>query len=136
MPVYLRVHHRRRGQRAVSGRHRRNSTSHFTVSTPDLATRSGNCLLPKISAGGFMQSGTNITIRLHRAARADHGRIAVTSISPRVLPADGQYQVAAIPDATHFTITSTTSSNQTQSSFTIYPLAAPPLTRSGNVVVQ
>jgi hypothetical protein len=51
-------------------------------------------------------------------------------------PADGQYQVAGIPDASHFTINVTTSSNQTQSSFSLYPLAPPILTRSGTVVVQ
>jgi hypothetical protein len=39
-------------------------------------------------------------------------------------------------DPTHFTINLTTSSNQTQSGFTIYPLNAPSLTRSGNVAAQ
>ena len=44
--------------------------------------------------------------------------------------------MATIVDATHFTINLTTSSNQTQSAFTIYPLNAPALTRSGNVASQ
>ena len=34
----------------------------FTVSTPDAAVRSGNCLLPKITAAGFTQSGTDVTV--------------------------------------------------------------------------
>ncbi len=55
---------------------------------------------------------------------------------PTVVPPDGQYQVATIPDATHFTINLTTSSNQTQSAFSIYPLNQPVLTRSGNVSAQ
>ena len=47
-----------------------------------------------------------------------------------------QYQVATIPDATHFTVNLTTSSNQTQSGFSVYPLNAPVLTRSGTVSLQ
>ena len=34
----------------------------FTLSTPDAAVRSGNCLLPKIIAAGFTQSGTVVTV--------------------------------------------------------------------------
>ncbi len=37
-----------------------NSTSSFTVATPDAAVRSGSCVLPKISASGYTQTGTNI----------------------------------------------------------------------------
>ncbi|MFZ0826477.1 MAG: DUF1800 family protein [Verrucomicrobiia bacterium] len=112
-----------------------NSTSSFTVATPDAATRAGNCLLPKISASGFTQTGTNITID----CSGPHGLITNESLYinfTTLSPAAGQYQVAGIPDASHFTLTVTTSSNQTQSSFSLYPLAPPVLIRSGNVVVQ
>ena len=112
-----------------------NSTSSFTVATPDAARRSGNCLLPKVAASGFTQTGTNITI----VCSGPHGLITNESLFINfntVSPADGQYQVAGIPDASHFTVNVTTSSNQTQSGFSVYPLAPPVLTRSGNVVVQ
>jgi hypothetical protein len=112
-----------------------NSTTSFTVATPDAARRSGNCLLPKVAASGFTQTGTNITI----VCSGPHGLITNESLFINfntVSPVDGQYQVAGIPDATHFTVNVTTSSNQTQSGFSIYPLAPPVLTRSGNIVVQ
>ena len=111
------------------------TSSTFTVSTPDAAVRSGNCVMPKINAAGFTQSGTVVTVD----CTGPHGLTTNESLFVNfntVVPADGQYQVATIPDATHFTITLTTSSNQTQSSFSIYPLNAPALTRSGTVAQQ
>jgi len=111
------------------------STSVFTVATADPATRSGSCLLPKVAAAGFVQSGTNLTVD----CSGPHGLLAGESLYvnfPTLNPADGYYQVAAIPDATHFTLNLTTASNQTQSAFSLYPLNAPVLTRSGNVTIQ
>lgn len=112
-----------------------NSSSSFTVSTPDAAVRSGNCILPKISASGFTQSGTVVTVD----CSGPHGLTTNESLYvdfPTVVPPDGQYQVATIPDATHFTINFNTPSNQTQSAFSLYPLNQPALTRSGNVSAQ
>jgi uncharacterized protein (DUF1800 family) len=111
------------------------SSSVFTVSTPDATVRSGNCVLPKISASGFTQSGTVVTVDCNGPHGLTVGEPLYINF-PTIVPADGQYQVATIPDASHFTINLATSSNQTQSSFSIYPLNAPQLTRSGNVSVQ
>lgn len=111
------------------------SSSSFAVSTPDAAVRSGNCILPKISASGFTQSGTVVTVDCN----GPHGLTTNESLYvnfPTLVPPDGQYQVATVPDATHFTINLTTSSNQTQSAFSIYPLNQPVLTRSGTVAAQ
>jgi uncharacterized protein (DUF1800 family) len=112
-----------------------NSTTQFTVSTADAATRSGNCLLPKISASGFVQTGTNITV----SCAGPHGlatneTIYIPASATYISP--GQYLVAGIPDATHFTFSVTNSVNQTQSGFSLYPLGPPPLTRSGTVTLQ
>ena len=111
-----------------------NSTSQFLVSTPDFATRSGSCLLPKIAASGFVQTTTNITV----SCAGPHALVTNETIyippSALFIPS-GQYQVASIPDATHFTIFTTNSTSQTQSGFNVYPLGPPPLTRSGNVTV-
>jgi hypothetical protein len=50
-------------------------------------------------------------------------------------PANGQFQVATVPDATHFTVIVPSSNYQTpQNGLTVYPLIAPPLARSGNVL--
>jgi uncharacterized protein (DUF1800 family) len=112
-----------------------NSTTQFTVSTPDGVTRAGNCLLPKISASGFVQSGTNITV----SCAGPHALVTNETIyipASAIYISPGQYQVAGIPDATHFTFHTTNSASQTQSGFSIYPLGPPPLTRSGNVTLQ
>jgi uncharacterized protein (DUF1800 family) len=110
------------------------TSSTLIVSTPDAAVRSGNCVLPKIAAAGFTQSGTVVTVD----CTGPHGLTAGESLFinfPTIVPGDAQYQVATIPDATHFTVNLTTSSNQTQSGFSVYPLNAPALTRSGTVGV-
>jgi uncharacterized protein (DUF1800 family) len=112
-----------------------NSTTQFTVSTPDGAKRSGNCLLPKISASGFVQSGTNITV----SCSGPHALVTNETIyipASATYIAAGQYQVAGIPDPTHFTFFTTNSQNQTQSGFSIYPLGPPTLTRNGTVTLQ
>jgi len=112
-----------------------NSSSVFTVTALDSVTRSGNCLLPRITASGFVQSGTNITV----SCAGPHGLVTNETIyipTTAIYLVAGQYQIVGIPDATHFTYYSTNSANQTQSSFNLYPLGLPPLTRSGNVSVQ
>ncbi len=112
-----------------------NSTSVFTVATPDSAIRSGNVLLPKIAASGFVQSGTNVTV----SCAAPHALVTNQTIyippNSRFLNA-GQYQVVGIPDALTFTIRTTNSVNQTQSSFSFFPLGAPPLTRFGTATTR
>ena len=106
----------------------------FTVTAFDSVSRSGSCLLPRITASGFVQSSTNITV----SCAGPHGLVVNQTI---FIPAStylvsGQYQVASIPDATHFTYNATNSASQTQSTFNLYPLGAPPLTRNGNATVQ
>ena len=93
-----------------------NSTSSFVLFTPDSANRSGNCLLPKLSAGGYSQAKTNITVSIssgpHGLNPGDSVFIHFTSGSA----VSGQYQVVAVPDATHFTVYATNSANQTYNS--------------------
>ena len=112
------------------------TTSAFTVTASDSATRSGNCLLPKWTAAGYTQSKTNVTISaplIHGLNIGDSVFINFTSGSP----VSGQYQVTAVPDATHFNIIVATSVNQTVNTTTVvYSLVAPPLIRSGNVGLQ
>jgi len=51
-------------------------------------------------------------------------------------PADGQYQVMTVPDATHFTVVVPTVNNNTLNAASVFPLIAPPIPRSGNVQVS
>jgi uncharacterized protein (DUF1800 family) len=115
-------------------------SSHFTVTTADLVTRSGVCVLPKLSAGGYTQTGTNIVI----STTGSHGLTTTNTVYINFSSgtvADGIYQVAAVSDPTHFTVTTTNSANQNQNSLSVYPLDPPPFTvpgfaRSGNVTIQ
>jgi uncharacterized protein DUF1800/PA14 domain-containing protein/putative Ig domain-containing protein/CHRD domain-containing protein/thrombospondin type 3 repeat protein len=123
---------------AISGQYQvvaTNSTSVFTVATADSTVLKGNCLLSKIVASGFSQSGTNITV----SCPGPHGMNPGDSVFMdfgTVKPGDDVYQVVTVPDATHFTLVTTNSANQSDNSFNIFPLIAPPLNRSGNVTIQ
>jgi len=110
-------------------------TSHFTVTTSDTVQRSGGCLLPKLSVGGYTQTGTNIVV----STTGPHGLVAGNNVYINFTSGtavSGTYPVATVPDPEHFTLTTTNSANQNQNSLTVYALDPPPLNRSGTVVVQ
>lgn len=109
--------------------------NHFTASTTDTTTLSGNCLIPKLSAAGYSQSKTNITISIfgtHGLSVSNSVYIHFTSGTAT----NGIYQVTSVIDPSHFTIISGNSVNQTFNSLTVYSLAPPPLVRSGTVTIQ
>jgi hypothetical protein len=111
------------------------NTTTFTVTNSDLASHSGNCLLPKLSVGGYTQVGTTITV----STTGPHGLNAGNSVFINFTTGtavDGIYTVASVPNATHFTILATASVNQNENGLLIYPLLMPPLARSGAVNVQ
>lgn len=110
-------------------------TAHFTVATTDLVQRAGNCLLPKLSVGGYTQTKTNIVV----STTGPHGLVVGDSVYIHFTSGSavsGTYNVAVVSDSMHFTVTTTNSANQTQNSLSVYGLQAPTLTRSGNVVIQ
>jgi len=112
-----------------------NSASSFAVATLDNSVLSGNCLLSKITASGFSQSSTNVTV----TCPGPHGlnpNDPVLVIFNTTTPSDGVYTVQTVPNPTHFTLVVTNSTTQSGSSFSIYPQAPPPVNRSGNVTVQ
>lgn len=109
-------------------------SSHFTVATTDLTQRAGSCLLPKLSVGGYTQTGTNIVI----STTGPDGLVPGNSIYINFTSGtatDGVYQVASVSDPTHFTVTTTLSKNQNENSLSVYDLQAPVLARSGTVVI-
>jgi uncharacterized protein (DUF1800 family) len=110
-------------------------SAHFIVTNADTVMHSGTCFLPKLSVGGYTQTGTNIVISStgpHDLSVGENVYINFTSGSAM----DGTYQVVAVPDLTHFTITTTKSANQSQNSLTVYALGPPLFMRHGNVVIQ
>jgi hypothetical protein len=110
----------------------------FTVTALDSASRTGSCLLPKLT-GGYVVStatGTNtITVSTSGNHNLNAGDNVLLNFTAGTAP-DGQYQVASVIDEDHFTVTTTGVANQTQNGVSVYPLVPPPLVRSGNVTIQ
>jgi uncharacterized protein (DUF1800 family) len=110
-------------------------SSRFTLTTTDLAQRAGSCLLPKLSAGGYTQTGTNIVV----STSGPHGLVVGNSVLINFTSGsavDGTYFVKAVPDGTHFSVTTTNSVNQNQDSLAVYLLNPPTLKRSGKIVIH
>ena len=110
-------------------------TTHFQVATTDLVTRAGSCLLPKLSVGGYTQTGTNIIISTTGPDGLQVGNNVFINFTSG-LATNGIFTVASIIDATHFTVNATYSKSQNENSVSVYDLQAPALNRSGNVTVQ
>ena len=120
------------------------NSSIFTVTAPDSATRSGVCLLPRLSMGGYTavkgSSNTVITVSTtsnHSLTNGDNVYLKFTIGTATT----GLYQVNSIVDEDHFTVlvttnTASTTQNSNGSSMYVYPLVAPPLVRSGLIGVQ
>jgi hypothetical protein len=84
----------------------------------------------------MVSSKTNLTYSTAMPHGLLPGDYVYINFSAAGSPADGQYQVLAVPDVTHFTTLVPSVSNQTQDNAIIFPLVAPPLPRSGNVTIQ
>jgi uncharacterized protein (DUF1800 family) len=109
--------------------------NHFTLATTDTVQRAGSCLMPRISVGGYTQTGNSIVI----STTGPHGLVVGNSVYINFTSGtavSGTYQVVSVPDLTHFTVTSATSANQNQNSLSVYGLQAPPLSRSGTVIIR
>ncbi len=107
----------------------------FTVTTLDSTVQSGNCLEAEISASGFSQVKTNVTV----SCPGPHGLNPGDSVYANfgiTKPVDGVYQVDTVPDPLHFTLIVTNSTSQNVGSFNLFPLVPPPLNRAGNVTIQ
>jgi len=108
----------------------------FTIATTNTAGSAGTCLMPKLAAAGYVQSGNTVTV----SCAAAHGLVANELF---YIPANGVlltpniYSVSSVIDPTHFTFLANANST-TQSGFSLYPLGSPPppLTRAGNALVQ
>ncbi|HWV98127.1 MAG TPA: DUF1800 family protein [Candidatus Acidoferrum sp.] len=111
-------------------------SSHFTVGTADATSRSGSCVMPKWTGGGYTQSRTNVTIYTAFPHGLSSGQSVFIHFNAAGSPNDGVYSVNTVIDATHFTIISSKSTSLTQDSQTIYPLVAPALPRNGTVNVS
>jgi len=114
------------------------AANYFTVTAQDSANRSGACLFPKLSAnGGFtVTQRTNLTVITAQPHGLNPGDNVYLSFTAAGSPANGQYQIVTVPDPARLAFIIPTNNNQTQNGLTVFPLVAPPLTRSGNVAVN
>jgi hypothetical protein len=111
--------------------------NNFAVLTADSVSRTGACVMPKLTGGGYVVSSkTNLTYSTSMPHGLNPGDDVYINFTAAGSPADGQYQVLSLPDATHFTTRVASVSSGTQDSATVFPLVAAPLLRSGNVLVQ
>jgi hypothetical protein len=112
------------------------SSSVFTVTASDSATRSGTCLFPKWSGASYSQTGTTIMVM----TSAPHGLAAGNKVYlqfPSGTPSpDGEYKVVKVPAANRFTVTSTVSTNDADDNTLVLPLTPAPLARAGGVTVH
>ncbi len=111
--------------------------SHFNVCGNDGFdhARRLSCFLPKLSVGGYTQTGTNIVI----STTGPHGLLPGNSVYINFTSGtavSGTYVVASVSDPTHFTVIAATSKNQNLNSLSVYGLQAPVLNRSGSVVIR
>jgi uncharacterized protein (DUF1800 family) len=113
------------------------TNSVFTVAATDSAVRAGSCLYPRLTGGGFVvQNRTNCTVATTLMHSLNPGDLVYIDFNSANSPPDGEYQVVAVPDPTHFTVTVPTSNNQTQNAQATTPLQLPVMTRSGTLTVQ
>ncbi len=111
--------------------------NNFAVLTADAASHGGACIVPKLAGGGFViTTKTNLTYSASQPHGMNPGDYFYVNFTQAGSPADGQYQVLTVPDATHFTAVVPSIGNQTQNSATLFPLIAPPVPRAGNVTVS
>jgi uncharacterized protein (DUF1800 family) len=101
----------------------------FTVAAVDSTNRTGSGLFPKWTGGGYVQVGTNVTVSLTGA----HGMNPGDPFCGHTVAPTNIYNVATVPDPTHFTFFSTVSSTNTDDDLVPFPLVPPPLNRFGNV---
>jgi len=113
----------------------------FTVNMPDQIARSGNLLIPRFTGGYVVSNNTGVAApndKLITVSTAGNDNLNVgdnvyLAFQANGTAVDGAYAVNSIVDVDHFTVTTTGIVNQTQNNTVIYPLVAPPLTRSGNL---
>ena len=113
------------------------NANNFAVLTTDSVSRTGVCVMPRLAGGGYVVSSkTNLTYSTSMPHGLNPGDYVYINFTAASSPADGQYQVLTVSDATHFSTVVPTASNATQNSATVFPLVAAPLLRSGNVLVR
>jgi hypothetical protein len=112
------------------------SSSVFTVTASDSASRAGSCVFPKWTGGGFSQTGNTITFSTTGPHGLLPGRDVFIRFPSTGSGTNGTYRVTSVPNPTRFTIVSSVSANRSESDPLVLPLVAAPITRSGAVTIK
>ena len=124
-----------------------NGSTSFTLMTADTpaTARGGNALLPKFTTS-YTPSGTNINFNTNVNHNLQVGNKIWVDVPVVGSPVtDAEYAISAITDEDHFTTSRTPNPTNggtypnpsgSNNGITIYPLVAPPLGRSGSVVIN
>ncbi len=119
-------------------------SSHITVNTvetPPATARSGSVLIPQTTGAYVINNKTGssvITVTTyvnHNLQVNDRLWIFIPAGSSSQVSSQ-EFAVSSVIDENHFVVNNTTTyKNETNNSVTIYPLAVPPVTRSGQFVM-
>jgi len=112
------------------------SSSTFTVTATVAANRSGTCAFPRWTGGGYTQSGTTVTFTTVGPHGLAVGNNVYVNFPDGADSPDGVYRVASAPAANRFTVTSSVSGSDGESSPLVLPLAPAPVNRSGSVSIR
>lgn len=121
------------------------TASNFTITLPSTpANTSGTCLIPRLT-GGYTVTTVSTTSTITVATSGNHGlnvgdqvQLDFTKFNSPTPAVDGIYTVTSIQDSDHFAVTTTPaiSNGSEGGSINVYPLATPPLTRSGTLTIE
>jgi hypothetical protein len=120
----------------------------FVAFTADTVPYGGACIMPKYASSGpnnspsgnssgfVISQKTNVNYSTWLPHGLNPGDSVYINFTSSGSPNSGTFQVVSVPDPTHFTFVVPTINNNTLNSANVFPLIAPPIPRSGNVLVQ
>ncbi len=111
-------------------------SSLFTITAPDSASRTGACVYPRWTGGGFTHSGTNITFTLTGPHALTAGKSVYIDFPDGIEATDGVYRILSVPAPHRFVVGSAATADRSESDPLVLPLAAAPVTRSGSVTIR
>ncbi len=112
------------------------SSSAFTLTASDSATRSGTCLFPKWDNSTLDQNDTNITVTTSSPHCLAVGNNVYVAFPMGSSSSNGVYKVASVRGPFQFNIRTPVSDYAFSYDTLVLPLAAAPITRSGKVTIS
>jgi len=112
------------------------SSSVFALTTPDSATRSGNCLFPEWDGNMLDKNGTNITITTSAPHCLAVGNNVYIAFSTGSSQSNGVFKVTSVNGAFQFDVRTPIADYGYDYNSLVLPLVVAPITRSGKVSIS